>query len=165
MTLPIAALGALIAALIETSIAPELMIAGAQADIVFALAVLAAMLIGIEDGLVWAFLGGLMLDMLIPARPIGATALSLLLVVGVAGLAARLPGPRRLTAGIAVFVLTWLFHLVLIGVMAMTEGVRLSSFQPMVVLTAALINSIIALIASVGFDALGRRFEPERADW
>jgi rod shape-determining protein MreD len=165
LTLPLAALGALVAALLETSIAPELTIAGAQADLVLALAIAAAMLIGFEDGLVWAFLGGLMLDMLIPGRPIGATTLTLLLVVGLAGLAARVPGPRRLLAGVAVFVLTWAFHLLLIGVMAATEGVMLGSFQPLVVLSAAVQNTIVALLAALAFDALGRRVAAARADW
>lgn len=166
LTLPIAALGALVAALIETSIAPELPIAGAQADVVLALAVVAAMLIGVEDGLVWAFLGGLMLDMLIPARPIGATAVTLVLVVGFATLAARVPGPRRLMAVLTVFALTWLFHLLLLLVMAAVEGVVLSSFQPVIVLSAAIQNTVIALFAALLFDALGRRFGPaERGDW
>ena len=89
MTLPFAALGALIAALIETTVLPELPIAGAQPDLVFTLAVVATMLLSAEDGLVWAFVGGLLIDLLVPARPIGATTLSLLLVVGVAALASR----------------------------------------------------------------------------
>ena len=166
MTLPFAALGALVAALIETSIAPELPIAGAQADLVLALAVVAAVLIGVEDGLVWAFLGGLMLDRLIPARPIGATALTLLLVVGVAVLAARLPGPRRLLAVVTVFVLTWLFHLLLLVVMAAVEGVVLDSLQPTVVLSAAIQNTVVALFAAIVFNALAQRFlQTERADW
>jgi rod shape-determining protein MreD len=161
----LAALGALVAALLETSIAPELTIAGAQADLVLALAILAAMLIGIEDGLIWAFLGGIMLDLLIPARPIGATALTLLLVVGLAALAARVPGPRRTIAVATVFVLTWVFHLLLIGVMAITEGVMLGSIQPSVILSAAFQNSILALVAALAFDALGRRRVAARADW
>ena len=165
MTLPFAALGALIAALLETSIFPELTVGGAQVDLVLAVAVVATILIGIEDGLVWAFLGGVMLDMLIPARPIGATALTLLLVVALAFAAGRLPLPRRLGAVAAVFVLTWAFHLLLLIVMAATEGVMLSSFQPMVVLWAAVQNSIIAVIAAIAFDAIGRRLSAERPDW
>jgi len=165
LTLPFAALGALVAALIETSIAPELTLVGAQADVVLTLAVLAAFLMGFEDGLVWAFLGGLMLDLLIPGRPIGATALTLLLIVGLVGLAARVPGPRKTLAVAAVFAMTWLFHLLLIGIMAATEGVMLGSFQPIVVLSAAFLNSLMALVAALGFDALGRRLAPERAEW
>jgi len=166
LTLPLAALGALVAALIETSIAPELTVAGAQVDLVLTLAVLAAILIGVEDGLVWAFLGGVMLDMLIPARPIGATALTMVLVVGLAILAARLPAPRRSLAIAAVFGATWAFHLLLLLVMAATEGVMLGSLQPVVVLSAAIQNTVLAIIAAIAFDALGRRFAPaERPDW
>jgi rod shape-determining protein MreD len=166
LTLPLAALGALVAALIETSIAPELPIAGAQVDLVLAFAVVAAVLIGFEDGLVWAFLGGLMLDMLIPDRPIGATALAMLIVVGLALVAARLPGPRRTLAIAAVFVTTWAFHLLLLLIMAMTEGVMLGSLQPLVVLSAAIQNTAVAVVAAVAFDVIGRRFGPaERLDW
>jgi rod shape-determining protein MreD len=165
LTLPLAALGAIVAALIEASVAPEIRFAGAQADLVLALAILAAMLVAVEDGLVWAFVGGLMLDMLIPARPIGATTLSLLLIVGLAVLAARVPGPRRLFAVVAVFALTWLFHMLLIGVMAVTEGIMLGTFQPLVVLSAAVQNTVVALVAALAFDALGRRFATEKADW
>ncbi|CAN5730816.1 hypothetical protein BH23CHL7_BH23CHL7_02600 [soil metagenome] len=166
LTLPLAVLGALVAALIETSIAPELTIAGAQVDLVLVLAVLAAMLIGPDDGLVWAFLGGLMLDMLIPARPIGASALTMLLVVGLALLAARVPGPRRTLAVATVFAVTWAFHLLLLVVMAATEGVLLGSMQPLLVLSAAVQNTVVAILAAIAFAAIGRRFAPaERPDW
>lgn len=166
MTLPLSALGALLAALLETSVAPELTISGAQVDLVLSLAIVAAMTMGADDALVWAFLGGLMLDMLIPGRPIGATTLSLLLTVGVALLAVRLPGPRRTLAVATVFVLTWLFHGVLLVVMTATEGVALGSFQPTVVLAAALLNAIVAIPAALLFVALERRFGgAERADW
>ena len=166
LTLPFAALGALLAALLETSVAPELVIGGAQVDLVLALAVVAAMAMGIEDGLVWALLGGLMLDMLIPGRPIGATTLSLLLVVGVAALAVRLPGPRRILIPLAVFALTWLFHALLLGVMVLTEGVVLSGFRPTVVLFAAILNTVVAVPAVLLLAAIERRFgATERADW
>ncbi len=166
MTLPFAALGALIAALIETSVAPELTIGGAQVDLVLAFAIVAAMAMGIEDGLVWAFLGGLMLDMLIAGRPVGATTLSLLLAVGLAALAVRLPGPRRALMLATVFVLTWAFHLLLLGVMAATEGIALGSFRPMTVFFAAIMNTVVALPAVVAFTIVERRFgATERAEW
>jgi hypothetical protein len=166
LTLPFAALGALLAALLETSVAPELVFAGAQIDLVLSLAVVAAMTMGAEDGVVWAFLGGLMLDMLIPGRPVGATTLSLLLAVGVAIIAVRIPAPRRTLAVAAVFMLTWLFHALLIGVMTVTEGVALRGFAPMVVLAAALLNAIVAIPAALLFTALERRLGVgERADW
>jgi rod shape-determining protein MreD len=166
LTLPFAALGALLAALLETSVAPEITIAGAQLDLVLSLAIVAAVTMGVDDALVWAFLGGLMLDMLIPGRPIGATTLSLLLTVGVALLAARIPGPRRTLAIVAVFVLSWVFHALLVGVMTATEGVALSGFSPTGVLAASVMNALVAVPAALLFTAVQRRLSPaERADW
>ncbi len=166
LTLPFAALGALLAALLETSVAPEVTFGGAQADLVLSLAVVAAVTMGVDDALVWAFLGGLMLDMLIPGRPIGATTLSLLMTVGVALLAARLPAPRRTLAIASAFVLTWVFHAVLLGVMTATEGVALSSFSATTVLVAAVMNALIAVPAAWLLMAIERRLGGhERAEW
>lgn len=166
MTLPFAAIGALIAALLETSVLPELQIAGSRPDLVFALAISATMLMGVEDGLVWALVGGLMLDMLVPARPLGATTLALLLSVGVAMVATRALGPSRVPAIVATFALTWLFHLLLVTVLVVTEGVTLRTFEPRLVLIAAVLNTLIAVPAAVTFRVLERRLgAAERADW
>lgn len=166
MTLPFAALGALIAALVETSVLPELQVLGTKADLVLVLAIVATILMGVEDGLVWAFLGGLMLDMLTPARPLGATTLALLLVVGLAMIGARVLGPGRIRTVVAAFVLTWLFHVLLLGVLLLTEGITLRTFEPRLVLVAAIMNTVIAVPAALIFGAITRRFgEPERADW
>lgn len=166
MTLPFAALGALVAALVETSVLPELQIGGAKADLVFVLAVVATILMGVEDGLVWAFLGGLMIDLLVPARPLGATTLSLLLVVGLAFVSVRLLGPGRLRAVVATFVLSWVYHLLLLGILALTEGVTLRTFEPRLVLVAAVLNTLLAVPAAYLIAAIVRRFgDAERADW
>lgn len=166
MTLPFAGLGAIIAALLETTVLPEMRIGGTQPDLVFALAVAATVVLRAEDGLVWAFVGGLMLDMLIPARPIGATTLSLLLMVGLAALGAHFMGQaRRATAVLAAFVLTWLFQLVLLGVLMLSEGLALGVFEPPLVLVAALLNALIAIAAALVFGAISRRLAGDRADW
>ncbi len=166
MTLPFAAFGALVAALIEATVLSELPIAGAQPDLVLTLAIVAAMVLSAEDGLVWAFVGGLMLDMLIPARPIGATTLSLLLVVGVAAVLAHFVGRgHRLPAVLAAFALTWVFHAVLIGVLIFIEGIALSVFEPRLVFAAAIMNLLIAVPAAWFLAAVGRRLAAERVDW
>ena len=54
---------------------PEIPIAGATADLVLVVAVTATLVMGIEDGLIAAFVGGLLIDMLVPARPLGAETL------------------------------------------------------------------------------------------
>jgi rod shape-determining protein MreD len=63
LTIPFAALLSLVAALLETTVLPELPIAGATADLVLVCAVAATIVLGIGDGLAAAFLGGLMLDL------------------------------------------------------------------------------------------------------
>ena len=167
LTLPFAALGALIAALIDTTVVPELPIAGATPDIVLLFTVVATMLMQPEDGLVWATVGGLLLDILTPARPLGATTLALLLVVGLAIVANRALGQRRrITAVVGVFILSWLFHAALLLVLVIVEGVSPGTFQPRLVLIAAVLNTILAVPVAVGVSALGRRFAfAERADW
>lgn len=166
MTLPFAALGALIAALLEATALAELPILGAQADLVLTLAIVATMVLSAEDGFVWAFVGGLMLDMLIPARPIGATTLTLMLVVGLAAVLAHFIGRgHRLAAVLAVFALTWVFHAVLIGVLVLSEGLALSVFEPRLVFFAAVINLVVAVPAALIMGAVGRRLAVERMDW
>ena len=166
MTLPLAAVGALVAALLETSVLPELQIAGTKPDLVLVLAIVATMIMGVEDGLVWAFFGGLMLDMLVPARPLGATTFVLLLVVGVAILVSRALGPSRVPAIAAAFALTWMFHLVLLGVLSITEGLTLRTLEPRLVIAAAILNTLVAIPAAIVFRAMERRWGPaERSDW
>lgn len=167
MTLPFAALGALIAALIETTVLPELPIAGATINLVLVLAVVATMTMGVEDGLVWAFVGGLMLDMLTPARPIGATTLTLLLVCGLAAVGARFFAPsRRLPAIVATFVLTWPYHAGLLAILVLTGGMAVGSLQPRIVLVAAIVNALVAIPAAYVLTSVERRFgATDRPDW
>ena len=129
MTLPFAALGAIVAALLETTVMPEVAIFGVQANLLLTLAVTATVIMGIEDGLVWAFLGGLLVDMLTPARPIGATTFVLLVSVGLAAAGTRFVGQTRAGALLLVFVLTWAYHVLLLATLALTEGVAAGSFD------------------------------------
>ena len=88
MTLLLAAVGAVVTALIELTVTPYLRIGSAQPHPVLVLAVIVTIAVGLEAGLVWAFVGGLALDVLAP-RPLGSTAFALLLCVGGASLLAR----------------------------------------------------------------------------
>jgi rod shape-determining protein MreD len=166
LTIPFAALTALFAALLETTVLPEIPIAGATPDLVLVVAVSATLLLGIEDGLIAAFLGGLLIDMLVPQRPLGAATLSLLLVVGIAAAVARVAGPSRrwLTVALTV-VLTPVLHIVLGLVLVLTEGAPLA-FDFTAMLVAAFMNGLLAIPVSWLFGALEQRFgTAERVDW
>ena len=166
MTIPFAALFTLVAALIEATVLPELLIAGATADLVLVCAVTATIVLGIEDGLAAAFLGGVMIDLLIPDRPLGAATLTLLLVLSLAVVVARIGGPSRRWLAVAMtVVLTPLLHGLMAVILVATEGVPLA-FSATSVLVAAFMNGLIAIPIATMFMAIERRFgTPERVDW
>lgn len=166
MSMPVAAIGALLAALLETSVLSELSVVGAKPDLVFALAIVVAMLVSFEDSLVWALVGGLFVDAL-AGRPLGATALALLIVTGVAALLSRVTGaPRAFTVGLATFILTWLFQAVLLAILSITGGIGMSSIPVQLFLVIALLNGLVAFLAVFATRALYRRFSAnERVDW
>ena len=168
MTLPFAALGAIVAALLETTVMPEVAIFGVQANLLLTLAVTATVIMGIEDGLVWAFVGGLLVDMLTPARPVGATTFVLLVAVGLAAAGTRFVGQTRAAALLLVFVLTWAYHLLLLATLALTEGVAAGSIDFQHLFGAAVLNTLLAIPFVALFVLLERRFGPqdrERTAW
>ena len=89
MTLLLAAVGATMTALVELTVGPYLRFGTAQPHLVLVLGIVVTVAIGLEAGLVWAFVGGLVLDVL-AQRPLGSTAFALLLCMGVTAVLGRL---------------------------------------------------------------------------
>lgn len=166
LTLPFAALAAVIAALIETSILSELPLAGATANLVLVCATVATLVLGVEDGLVLGFIGGMLLDMLTPERPLGAATLAMLLTLGIAFLVARAIGPgRRLVSVGIVLILTAVFHVLFVLIMVPMAGAPLA-LDPAVILISAVLNAIFAIPIAALFGSIERRFgSTERVDW
>src|ERR1035437_2158456 len=108
MSLVLAAVGAAVAALIQSSILPFTAAGGAGLDHVLVLAVVWTITVGLEGGLIWAFLGGLIIDVLL-MRPLGLTAFVLLLAVGAAWVVGRI-SPRA-------------FYPVVVATAAITAGI------------------------------------------
>ena len=166
MSIPLAVVGAVIAALLETSVLPELTIAGAKPDLVLVLAVATTTMIAVEDGFAWAFVGGLMLDLLTPARQLGATSLALLLLVGAATLAGRIVPHRRVaTTVLLVAPLAVGYQFLMAAVLGFTTGVSatpgLGAIVPVVVLDA-----LLAIPVALGLQMLWRRFgADDRIEW
>ena len=166
MTIPFAVLAALIAALIETTVLPEIPLAGATADLVFVCAIVAALIFGIEDGILAAFVGGLLVDMLVPARPVGTATVAVVLIAGIAALASRLSSAnRRLMAVVVTILLTPIYHLVLAAVLVLTQNAALA-IDATAILVAAFLNGVAAFLLATLFAAIERRFgSVDRADW
>jgi len=73
-------------ALLQATALPALKILGVKPELMLLTVLAWSLLRGVEEGLVWAFLGGLMLD-IFSGGPLGASALALLVVSFLSGLA------------------------------------------------------------------------------
>jgi rod shape-determining protein MreD len=89
LSLVLAAVGAAVAALIQSTVLPFAAEGGGGLDLVLVIAVVWTMALGLEGGLVWAFLGGLVIDVLL-MRPLGLTAFIDVLAVGAAWVTGRI---------------------------------------------------------------------------
>ena len=99
MSLLLAAIGATVIALVEATLGPYIVVGDAGPHPVLVGGVIWTIAAGIDRGITWAFVGGLVLDSLL-GRPLGTSPFALLLAVGGAALIAQ-PFPRlRLVAPI-----------------------------------------------------------------
>jgi len=166
MRLTLAAVGAVVAALLQSTIVPRLRVGDATPDLVLVFAVTATIAGTVEAGLLSAFIGGLIIDLLAP-RPLGMTAFTLLLSVGLAALLGRTLGRVRYVApAVAVFlgsILGSLLFLVLYG--ALRD--RIPVADPVrAMMPDAIYSTVVALIVgpiAVGFQR--RAAERERVAW
>ncbi len=166
MSIPLAAVGAVVVALLEVSVFPELTIVGVKPDLIFIFSVTATMMIGIEVGLTWAFVGGLLLDLLTPGRQLGTSSLVLLLLVGAIVLVSRfLPQRRVLVATAAVFVSALAFQVLEAAMLGATTGLDPMLAWP-AVLSTALVDAAIALPVAAVMRLIWLRYGvTDRIDW
>lgn len=166
MGLLFAAIGATVAALFEASVVPYLAAGDAAPHPVLLGGVIWTIAAGIDRGVTWAFVGGLVLDSLLD-RPLGGTAFALLVAVGGAALVAR-PFPRlRLVAPVvAVPILSLVYSMILVGVAAAlqpgTTYPGVGAFLPDA-LYDALIGMFVGPLAVTLRDR--RAASSERAEW
>lgn len=166
MSLLLAAVGATAAALIELTVVPYLRVGDAYPHLVLVLGVIWTVASGIEGGLVWAFVGGLVLDVL-AQRPIGSTAFALLVAAGGAAVLARfLSRLRPLVPILAVAILSLVY--------SMTLFVLLGALRPPVpdadpvrtLLPGVAYDTVLAVVLGPLVVAIHDRVvEVERVDW
>ena len=166
MSLLLAAIGATITALVEATLGQFLTVGNATPHPVLIGGVIWTIAAGIDRGITWAFVGGLVLDSLL-GRPLGTTPLALLLAVAGAALINQ-PFPRlRLVAPIvAVPILSFASSMLILAIQSamqpdiqVPDGARL--FLP-----SALYDALIAtFVGPLVITLHDRRITPERVDW
>jgi rod shape-determining protein MreD len=166
MTLLLAAVGATVAALFELTVASYLRVGDAQPHLVLVLGVIVTIAIGLDAGLVWAFVGGLAIDVL-AQRPLGSTSFALLLCVGGASILGHLfARVRPLAPIIATFVLSLLYSMVSFALMSALRSPLPISDPLAVVLPSTIYDTILAaIIGPLAISIHDRRMQVERVDW
>ena len=165
MSFLFAAIGATVAALFEASLAPYLTVGNANLHPVLVLAVIWTIAAGFERGLVVAFVGGLVLDVLF-SRPLGASAFALLVAVGGTVLILQpLARLRTLAPIVAVPILSLVSSMLIYIVASSGEGGAIA--DPLgVFIPGALYDGVIGLLLGPLIVSLhDRRAQVERVDW
>jgi rod shape-determining protein MreD len=166
MILTLTAIGAAATALLEQTLWPYLVIGGAHPHLVLILVVIVAIVLGLDAGLVAAFVGGISLD-LISSRPLGSSAFALLVCAGIAVVIGRsLVQVRYVAPAIAVFILSFAYSMVVAILFSALAG-PISLDDPLrQLLPGAVYDTVIALVIgplAVAFQV--RHLEQERVDW
>lgn len=166
MTLLVAAIAATVTAIIELTVTPYLRVGDAQPHLVFVLAVVWTVAIGLESGLVWAFVGGVALDLL-AERPLGITPFALLLAVGATATIARLfLRIRPIVAVVAAAALSLVYSMTLLALYAALRP-PLAVQDPLgLLLPGVALDTVAAIVLGPLAVALHDRYvEEERVDW
>jgi rod shape-determining protein MreD len=166
MSLLFAAIGAVIAAVAEVTLGLYIAVGSVTPHPVLVGGVIWTIAAGIDRGLTWAFVGGLVLDSLL-GRPLGVSSFSLLIAVGGATLIAR-PFPRlRVIAPIvAVAILSAVYSLVLVALTAAAQQGRIVGDPLTLITPGALYDGVLGLfIGPLVVTLHDRRAVPERPDW
>jgi cell shape-determining protein MreD len=160
-----AAVGAGVAALLESTVASRYQIVGAQLQISLVFAVIVTIIYGFEEGMAWAFVGGLCIDFF-AMRPLGSSVFELLVAVALVTLAEPLLSRSRFVGCIVAVVVVTPIFLVLSDV---TTGLLRTSVPPLQLTSligGAAANAIVAAVVAPLVIGLRRRAENrERVLW
>jgi rod shape-determining protein MreD len=166
MSLLFAAIGAVITALAEVTFGLYDAVGSATPHPVLVGGVIWTIAAGIDRGITWAFVGGIVLDSLL-GRPLGVSSFALLVSVGGATLLAQ-PFPRlRLVAPIvAVPLMSVGYSALLLGITAAAQQTNLPRDLLTLITPGALYDGVLGLfIGPLVVTLHDRRTTPERADW
>jgi len=162
----LAAALAVVAALVEFTVAPYLKIGSAVPHPVLVFGVIWTVAGGLEVGLVWAFVGGLALDIL-GQRPLGSSAFALLVAIAVAAVIGSFLGRVRIIAPVIATAIASIvyFMLLLIATTALTTAPITDSALSAVFPSAVYDAVLAAIFGPLAIAIVARRRESERVEW
>ena len=165
MTLLLAAVGATMMALLELTAGPYMRIGAAQPHLVLVVGIVVTVAVGLESGLVWSFVGGLVLDVL-AERPLGSTSFALLLCLGATAALAKFFVRLRPIVPIPVAFLLGAFYSMTLFVAfnALRSPIPVNEPASLVLPSAVYDMVLAAIIGPLAISIHDRRAEVERVD-
>lgn len=151
-------------AIIESSVLSRFPILGITPQLMFVVALAWGLERGLEEGLIWAFIGGIVAD-LFSIAPLGISALGFMAGVGIPLLIRPVLPPRRLLVAMLLTALGTLIYLAVyfVGLRLYGFGIGLGGMVellPLVVVHVVLIAPAYLLV-----QALLRAFKPRRVEF
>ena len=150
-------------ALLQTVLLSRVNLWGARPDLMLLVVFVWAVVRGVDEGLVWGFIGGLIVDLL-SGGPLGATVLALLSVVLLAGQ----PWGQGLSSAVVrlllpAFLGVIVYHLILLLILGFTGHAVDWGFAVLrVAAPSALLNTVLAPFVQQPLAWLDRRVREER---
>jgi rod shape-determining protein MreD len=166
MSLFVAAIGATVAAIFELTVGPYLRVGNAQPHLVFILAIIWTVAVGLEEGLAWAFVGGMALDIL-AQRPLGASSFALIVAVGLAAAISRLFIRIRPIVVVPIVALLSFAYSMTLFILLGALGSSVASRDPAATLVpGVLYDAVVAVVVGPLAVAVHDRYlDEERVDW
>jgi rod shape-determining protein MreD len=166
MSLFVAAIGATVTAIVELTVGPYIRVGNAQPHLVCVFAVVWTIAAGVESGLVFAFVGGMALDVL-AQRPLGSSSFALIIVVGLAATISHLFNRWRPLVVVPAVALLSLVYSMTLFLLLGALGSSGAGQDPVVTLLPGVgYDAIIAILVGPLAVAVHDRYvEEERVDW
>jgi len=159
------AVGAVLAALLQATTASRYQLAGSQLEILLVFAIAITVVFGFEQGMAWAFVGGLMTDF-VTLRPLGSTVFELLVVVGMAEAAVPFLSRARYPGCIAASAVLTIVYMVVADMVAALLAPPAPTLHVSSLIIAAFVNAVVAAVGTPLIIGLKRRAEQrERLVW
>lgn len=136
----------LAAALLQGSVVPFVVIAGARPNVVVLAAACWAVVAGPREAIWWAFLGGLAMDLL-SGGPVGALALASLLPIAAIGLTETPGRPRSVATAVVLVGIASAVAGLLYAIVLAIAGVQLPEAPALIgaTLAGAIYNAVLAI--------------------
>lgn len=149
--------------IVQSAVLPRVPVFGLVPQILFLLALAWGLLRGLEQGLVWAFIAGIFVD-LFSITPLGLTSLAYMLGIGAVILLQRILPPHRLLMAALLSMLATVIYLLVYFVTLRFFGFGMSIDTLLETLPVAVLHGILILPIYVLMQAIIKQLQPRRVE-